>query len=164
MLSQPEVTTSLFDNDVIALLFQGHYYGVLSLHPRCFTWPGFGGIHSILASDEAVPIVMAAHACFACGKPLLSPAECAAVVRLREELHLAGRPVPVPLFRWQQEHNQYEAQVDGILRTVSYALMANTMYKCLRSGLDTRRAFDASEWEVRPNGRLRFAVLKKKKG
>lgn len=163
MLSQPPVPTSLFDDDVIALLFQGHYYGMRSDHPHCFTWPGCGGIHSILASDEAVPILVAAHSCSTCGKPLLSPDECAAVVRLRAELHLANRPVPVPLFRWQEEHHQYEAQVDGMPRIVTYALMAHTVYKCLHAGLDSRRAFDASEWEVGPNGRLRLVMLKKKR-
>ena len=49
-----------------------------------------------------------------------------------------------------------------MLVVVPWGTMANTVYKCLHAGLDERRAFDASEWERGPNGRMRFVVLKKR--
>lgn len=157
-----EYPLRFFDDDAIAVLFQGHYYGVRSIHPQCFPGLSLGGMSEVLASDEYVPYLQAEHHCFACGQPLLSDEECAAVVRLREELHLTSRPVPLPLFHWQKESCQYEAWFNGRLLIVTYGMMTHTLYKCLRAGLAGRRAFDASEWEESASGRLRFLVLKKR--
>jgi len=161
-VSPLEQPLRFFDDDVIAVLWGGHYYGVRSLHLTCFQQPTSGWVSTVLASDEHTPYLVAEHCCFACGQSLLSLDECSAVVRLREELHLANRLVPIPLFRWHQERKQYEAQIGGKLLTVTYGMMAYALYKCLHSGLDVRRAFDASEWEVGPHGQICFIVLKKK--
>lgn len=78
---------------------------------------------------------------------------------------LSLQVAPAYIFRWSKERNRYEASVEEKMLVVSWAQMANTVYKCLHAPhLDSKMAFDAREWEQGPGETLRFIVLKKRNG
>ncbi|GHP00720.1 hypothetical protein KSF_107670 [Reticulibacter mediterranei] len=151
-----------FDDTVIALRFQGHLYGVFPSHANCVRkeWNG-KGISTVFASDEEALNVSVRH-CHACHQMILNEDECGALAQVHAEWSLQVAPAYV--FRWSKERNHYEAELESKLIVVSWAQMANTVYKCLCAGLNVKMAFDAREWELGPGETLRFIVLKKRNG